>query len=367
MSKTLHVKYFLFFFSCLCTASAFSQITITRSDFANVGDMVITAHDTVPVALPGNPGPSQSWDLSGIANHFADTVNFVNPGSTPYAANFPTANLAGHNSTDNSYYYLNASTGSIEITGYVAMNPFTGNPQPLQFSPPQTQTTFPSTAATAFANTSVASSGGFYMHLVLDSSTNTVADSFRITLTTIRNSLVDGWGSVSTPAGTFNVLRQHILDSTNTLIEAYVSVGGFPVGWQTMPFGGNDVTHDYYYLANNQKWAVAQVTTDDIGTVTAAQYMVNAVIGIDEHFFSGSSDVLLYPNPSNGNINISVLTDRATAIEVYDMLGRRTETISLANGSVNHSFELSAKGIYSFRVIGKNGESISNGKFILEK
>jgi hypothetical protein len=352
---------------CICALVSVAQITVTRVDFAVAGDMTINANDTLPSVSTGSAGASQTWNLSGIANHYTDTTVFSNPGSTPYAANFPGANLAGYNSLEDAYYYVNASTSSVEIHGVVFQNPFTGNPLPLPFSPPQPQITFPATFGTAFSNTSTAASGAFYMNLVLDSSTNTVADSFRITQTVIRNSIVDGWGTTTTPAGTFNTLRQRIVDSTNTLIEAYVSIGGFPVGWQTLPFGGNEVSTEYSYIANGQKWAVAELSTDSAGNVTTASYLVNVVIGIDEFSASGNNDVIFYPNPSQGEVNISVLNSKADLLEVYDMLGKKIETLRLNGASLTHSFESLARGLYTFRVLDRSGAAISNGKFVIEK
>ena len=356
------------FISALLLSSSlvYSQITVTRTDFANVGDLTINANDTLPTVSAGSAGASQTWDLSGLANHFQDTTFFSNPSSTPYASSFPTANLTGYNPTNAAYYYINASSSSVDAVGYVTDNPFTGNPLILPFAPPQTQITFSSTFTTAFSGTSVAASGGFYMHLILDSATNTTADSFRITQTTIRHSLIDGWGTTITPVGTFNSLRQHIIDSTNTLIEAYVLISGFPIGWQTLPFGGNSVSADYNFFANGQKWAVAHLGTDSAGNVTSGNYLVNTVIGIPEYSFAGNTDVVIYPNPSAGRVNISVLNNNAAVLSVYDMLGRITETIQLNNISVAHTFESYAKGLYTFRVLAKNGEQLSSGKFVIE-
>jgi hypothetical protein len=101
--------------------------------------------------------------------------------------------------------------------------------------------------------------------------------------------------------------------------------------------------------------------------VTGAQYLVNVIIGIEELPVSGNSDVIFYPNPSAGEINISVLNNKASSLEVYDMLGRKTETILLGNNSLSHSFSSYANGLYTFSVFDKNGERISAGKFVIEK
>ena len=368
MKKNLPLKIFFLVSFCFSFSDSRSQITITRTDFASIGDMIINAHDTIPTVSAGSAGASQTWNLGGIMNHYSDTTVFSNPSSTPYAANFPTANLAGYNSRDSVYYYVYGSINSIDVVGYVAPNPFTGNALILPFSPPQPQITFSSTMGTTFSNTSTAASGAFYFHALLDSGPPMIeADSFRLTQTTTRTSLIDGWGTTTTTAGTFSSLRQKVIDSTNTVIEAFLIVGGFPTVWQTLPIGGNSVATDYYYLANGQKWAMAHLGTDSAGNISSAEYLVNTVIGIEEYSASGNNDVLFYPNPSKGEVNISVLNNKPAALEMYDMLSRKMETLLLNNNSVTHSFESYPAGLYMFRVLDKKGEFISTGKFVIEK
>ena len=364
MKRNLRLKFFLPVSLLFFAMAASAQITITRSDFGNAGDFAIMVHDTLHSTVTrGNAGASQTWTLTSLLNHFTDTTNFLNPASTPYAASFPSSNLAGYNTLDSSYYYINASSTGIYALGLVTPNPFTGNPLILSFSPVITQITFPSNMASAFTVTNATSISTFYYH-----GTYTVFtyDSVRVTTTINRNSIIDGWGIATTPAASLNALRQKLTEYTVQVVDAYIVVP--PLGWQNISaLGTSDTTIHYTYFANGQNWALAEINTNPAGNVTRAQYLLNPVNGIKENAFSGNKDVVFYPNPSAGETNISVLNRDAAALEVFDMFGRKTETLLLDNNSIRHSFSSHADGLYMFRVLDKNGKIISTGKLILEK
>lgn len=78
----------------------------------------------------------------------------------------------------------------------------------------------------------------------------------------------------------------------------------------------------------------------------------------------------IYPNPSNGKFTIeSTSDDSKSLVEVYDMLGEKIYTQTLNPNKDNTQLDLGSKasGIYLYRVLGENGEQISEGKFIIQK
>ena len=44
-------------------------------------------------------------------------------------------------------------------------------------------------------------------------------------------------------------------------------------------------------------------------------------------------EISVYPNPFNNAVNISVFSDRATEIAVYDIMGRPVKTFAIAAGN----------------------------------
>jgi hypothetical protein len=366
MKRKLPAKIILMlssFLFCFCPLT-YSQITVTRGDFVNAWEIIVSGHDTVHSTIsPGNSGAAQTWNLSAMLNHYTDSISFTGASSTPYAASFPAANLAGYNSLDSNYYFINANSSLIDVVGNVAPNTFTGTPLLLSFSPPLTQITFPSTLSTSFTVTNATAQNTFYYNTTI---TGLTIDSIRITITQTRSSLIDGWGTVSTPTNNAACLRQMIIDYTSTVIEGYV-VAPVPLGWQPSPFNTTDTSKTYNYIAAGSKWSLAQVTTNNADSVTGAQYLLTTLVGIPEPQRAGNKDVMFYPNPSAGEMNISALNNNAASLDVFDLFGRKTESVLLNGNTVRHSFTSLAGGIYIFRVIDKKGQVMSTGKFSIEK
>jgi hypothetical protein len=360
MKKHLHTFFCSLLFSGLAL-TAQAQITVTRSDFANVGDFTANAYDTVLAGVsPGNAGASQTWDFSNLQVHTIDTNYFVAPASTPYASAFTSANIAVYNSLDSTYAFVDANVNLLNIVGYVVPNAFTGTPVTLSFSPPVTQITFPSTMGTTFNVTNATGQSTFYYS---DTYLTFTFDSVRTTTTTNRASIVDGWGTTITPAGSFSTLRQRISEITSIAIEVYVVSPA--LGWQPVPLGQADTTIQYYYIANGQSWPVAQVETNNSGAVTSAQYLMN-VVGMAE-LSAVNKDLNIYPNPSAGEFNVSRLNSKAAMLTVLDINGNEVDRINIDNSLQSFSMSSYPSGIYLFRVLDKAGAVISGGKLAVQK
>ena len=70
--------------------------------------------------------------------------------------------------------------------------------------------------------------------------------------------------------------------------------------------------------------------------------------GVNENNLVESSDISVYPNPSNGLINIEMFTD-AENITVLNSLGQIIQTKTV-KGETLVSLELEASGVYFIRV-----------------
>src|SRR5262249_6519731 len=158
---------------------------------------------------PGNSGANQTWNLDSLQSHVVDTNYFKAPASTPFASSFPSANLASYNSLDSTYIFYDVTSNYLHVLGNVIKNPLSGNPTALSFTPAITQITFPCTMSSTFnVNNATAQAAVAYSGTYLGAT----YDSVRGTTTVNRTSLVDGWGSVTTPVGTFNCLRQKLTE-----------------------------------------------------------------------------------------------------------------------------------------------------------
>ena len=359
-----HLRAYLFSILLLGLAAySQAQITVTRSDFADINDFTINAYDTVHTGItPGNSGASQNWNFSTLQTHYIDTNYFMAPSVTPYPSSFPSANIAFYNSLDSTYAFLDANSSLINITGYALPNPFTGSPLTLSFSPAITQITFPSTIATTFNVTNASGQSTFYYSGTYLSFT---FDSVRTTTTVNRTSIVDGWGTTVTPVGTFASLRQRLTEISDISIEAYITTPA--LGWTPVPLGQTDTTIHYYYIANGQNWPVAEIQTNYSGSVTSAQYLLNPIGSVPELTTNGNKDIVIYPNPSVGEFNVTVLNRKASLLKIFDVCGQEAGIISIDNSLNNFSMSSYANGIYMFQVVDKTGAILSTGRLAVQK
>lgn len=93
------------------------------------------------------------------------------------------------------------------------------------------------------------------------------------------------------------------------------------------------------------------------GCVTSSITMVSVCSGVKE--ISSSSNIVIYPNPNNGIVNISInntaLVGNST-LEIYDAIGKlvMTETLTKESNTINTA-KLET-GIYMIKIINKNQE-----------
>src|SRR5688572_4455443 len=105
---------------CILVSSAtlsVAQITITQSDLPVAGLAFTTAVDDNYVSVIPAGGASQTWNYSGLLNNDQDTVGFIPAAGTPFAAQYPTANLATFSPTTGSYAYFTSNSSGFYQNG----------------------------------------------------------------------------------------------------------------------------------------------------------------------------------------------------------------------------------------------------------
>ncbi|HXB11943.1 MAG TPA: T9SS type A sorting domain-containing protein, partial [Bacteroidia bacterium] len=79
-----------------------------------------------------------------------------------------------------------------------------------------------------------------------------------------------------------------------------------------------------------------------------------------------SSDVKVYPNPSNGIFTVQIANNYNNQTEVYNMLGEKV--YSAKQTAKNTLIDLSgkSKGVYFYSVSTETGSLISQGKLLVQ-
>jgi hypothetical protein len=142
-----------------------------------------------------------------------------------------------------------------------------------------------------------------------------------------RSSEVDGYGSLTTPYGTFDVLRvHHLINEVDSLLIEFNGV--------VTPVEIPVTTHEYEWWTTAQKGPLLRVVTNEVGgneQVTLVQFRDNyreeLVAGLNEHTAAGIS---VFPNPVKEKFMINVQEEGVAT--VYALDGKAMETLSLKAG-----------------------------------
>jgi hypothetical protein len=134
---------------------------------------------------------------------------------------------------------------------------------------------------------------------------------------------VDGWGTITTPYGTFNCLRVVTTQYSKDTIIFNSNFGDIPIGF-------NNYQRSYQWLTNTEKIPVLEVsgTINIMGnfTPTLVRFRDNRVVGIKEAE-NKNSFVKIYPNPNNGVFKIENVFNNSIKIFVFNHLGQNVWNI----------------------------------------
>jgi hypothetical protein len=305
-----------------------AQITIESSDMPSQGD-------TVRISTSLNPdfsdytetGEDFFWDFSQMVAAYQTVDTFVSPLETPpiYQLFFAfSSNLANRylrdlpipdfELTDIFYFYENSNSKFTNV-GYAAS--INGIPIPIKFDNPDVLYRFPLEYGDIDSSASHFEFGvDNFGYLLIDKT---------------RKNTVDGWGTVTTPFGTFDVLR--IKSDVHEFDSIYVDSlqMGIPL---------DRYYTEYKWMAKDQKEPVVQITADFTGglVVTYRDSVRMVYNAVNEHVFKNNS-LTVYPNPAYSTIQVEFELNDNVAFEMnlYDVSGRKVymESHSQANKGRN--------------------------------
>lgn len=350
------MKQTLLFAGVLVGCAATAQITITQSDLAPIYAQVYQAQDTMPVVNEGAAGANQTYNLSALNQHTTDSMIFTLPQFTPYGMNFSNCNFATNMNSGMAFQYFNNQPNELAVVGQ-AVDPFGSGVVSLPFSNSEVLATFPATYNTAFTDVA---KGYTQFYFGIDPGIGFVIDSVRIHTTVNKSSLVDGWGSVTTPFGTYNCIRQNVMRTQVDTLDVFI-LGQ----WVPEFFIQSDSARTFTFWANGLGFPLADLTVaQDLGTVTRASWMPVAVqqgVGIAEQ---SATPLQFYPNPANDFIYVTA-AQNTTVVEITDINGRvvHSQQYNPWNNAISTS-QLS-NGTYLVRTIDGNNATTGIAKLII--
>ncbi|MBX2992038.1 MAG: T9SS type A sorting domain-containing protein [Bacteroidetes bacterium] len=369
-------------FALALCSTAFAQITITNASFPVAGDTLKMAIDNFPAGIVPYtpPGGNQTWNFSGL--QVDATRNIVYRPASQGSVQVPGAELFAVTSPNWEEYY-NVTSNRFELQAdYGIYYDVIGNSlfnyiptmeerrAPLNFFDinqiwSETIKTLPPSAFPP----------------ALIAALPVTVDSLRYRITIIRLDVVDGWGTVSIPGGTYNVLREKRTWQRENRLDAKVP----PLGWLditdvAIQAGfrglGIDTLITYNFWNNVEKEPIAIVALDNAqNLVTKVMFKNNSPpTTVQEQTPHEFALLQNYPNPFNPTTTIRYAIPGGThgraSLRVYDLLGREVATLVnevKAPGSHQVTWDATglASGIYLYRL--RAGGFAQTRKILLAK
>ena len=342
------------------------QISLTGNDFADEGDTVRMSTTTDLSIDFSTTGANQTWDYSNLVaeeqylKEYFDMSNastFVNVvfgffASPDYQASYflpnddlPLDQVGGILPVPitDVFQFSKKTADSITAVGFAIS--VDGNEIPFKSDTIETTYKFPLN----FMNTY--SSRG-YTNMDLNPFVDAIWKQYR------QGSIeVDGWGSITTPYGTFDALRLHHTISETDSIWFDVLGTGSPF-WIPLTLPDN---HIYEWWTTGEMEAILRIETSEVlgnEIVSGIEFrdVYLGLAGINEL----KSSIEIYPNPVNETLQVDGLNE-STRYRVLDLSGK-TVLVGSTQDHINMSSLLSGQYLLVFA----DGNEIAPIKFIKE-
>jgi hypothetical protein len=284
------MKKHLLFGSLIFTGFAFSQITVTEYNLVQPSDVVEQAFDQSNSITHAAAGTDLSWNYVALLE---DSVGGFSVGAASWgngSSNFPTANLYSDDNSGQGHIYLRKTASAFDVLGLYGDPVMTGNNEAFAFDPQNRITPLPLTYNTTDQN-------DYIFDFTFDPG-QTGVDSVRVKQEVEQDFLADAWGELTSPLGTYEVVRL-----LNTQITTD-STWAYSFGSEQLFDSGKDTTYSYSFFTNdpNVRYPVVEYDYDPnaqqiVGDITWLKALPTT--SLEEVNLSSFS---VYPNPASNEV-----------------------------------------------------------------
>lgn len=345
----------LLFFS-IATISIQAQITINSDDVIAVGFVADQTTDSLPDAsiLEGGVG-NINWDFSQLNTGGSGQYVFFDPALTPYAASYPTANLASEVEAG-LFAYMTKDNDKIEIIGLEGTQTVAGVDieGKLDVTPGQSLIRFPATFGDSYDETVVqqgqvtGASVGF-----------PTFDSVRLVITVNRMVEIDAYGTMDIPSGSFETIRSS--ETETSLTEVLVLSNNI---WN--PLGNVEadtvINYNWWTLDNGIAFPVVQLIYDPISDSRTVIWLTG--LTDTENLFK--TEAKLFPNPTVDYVTVEFEQPFDGRIAIYNLDGQLLQEQNSFN-SIRHRMNVSHlnSGTYILLLRNMEGKTVGQQKVII--
>lgn len=329
--------------------TAYAQIIIESSEYdVNFGSEVYlyNAEDTLGTGYDvnvGTTGGPQTWTFSfaQFPDGHIDTLTVVEPATTPFAADFPSADHVWYSTVESFdfYQFFDLTTSYLLMPGVALLN---DSGQTIHLNePPEKLFPFPAQMGASWQNTYVNRFGTPGEYEQIDSTS-----SF---------SEIDAWGMIVLPSGSFDCLR--VFEQTYEYTFTYY--GGVLVWSDTSSqISYMWITENTGFLANINSFDDEQnVNFTKSPDVTIRSGVEVAIDDKTEPVVTKFALHQNYPNPFNPKTVISYQLPVISEVElsIYNLLGQKVSTlVSEKQSSGSYKVEWDAtgftSGVYMYKI-----------------
>lgn len=355
----------------LLTGIVHSQIIIDEGTVVGTFEIVRQAHDTMPTALTiGNTGTGQNYSFTSVGEQYEDTMTFTSPSMLPGYGTFPASNLGiKMPDEDSTYIFLKKNSTGLYWLG----RSFYQGGQLMFMQVPSTIIQFPSQMGTGYSYNEQGKMGQAPFGFDPDGpGPHAMVDSVKIIRNIDESSTIDGMGTISTPLGAFNSIRQNIA-TINTDTTWQLTNGNWEVLSPTMelvtgfPAVQTDTVYKARWWTNEQniRFPLMEVIHDNNGTVLEATWLkATPQAAIDE---IENQIVKIYPNPAQDAIKVETVLSDVSFVIIMDMNGSIVKTENVINGVTEVNVVDLDNGIYFMQLLNDANEIIHDAKIAISK
>jgi hypothetical protein len=172
---------------------------------------------------------------------------------------------------------------------------------------------------------------------------------------------VDGYGTITTPYGTFDVLRiKHDIDEIDSLYTVLPILGGT---WIPLDI---PVSHEYEWWTNGQKEPILRFKTNEIAgneIVTSIEYR-DSYRGLDAGIQEMDLTLAIFPNPTSSELVLSA-NSVFNFIEVFDIQGKSVKRLEIENTTSYH-LNVSSLPAGQYKISTSSGNHTAIQSFVKE-
>ena len=365
---------------CAFTVGLFAQIQVTSDNFPALGDVLITNVDNTPTVSPGDSGADKTWDFSTLDGEEMNTITYEDAANGSAAGDLPNADLFT-SFVGAETYYQTTDTEFLLLAGKGTDPTGFGIEALVEFTPAiveRREMSFGDVNSSE-SNASFAFGSEVIPDTIL-ANFPIVPDSIRIRINQDRTDVVDAYGSLTIPGGTYDVLREKRTQTRSTRVDILLPF----IGWQDVTdviagLVGVDAglgeisTVNYLFFSNTEKEIIADITADETGdVVNSVTYKWFDVIDDVGTILVEKPTISAYPNPAAEQVTIDFknLETGNYTLKIYNLLGRAVwQNDFYINGEQTEVVNLNdfQNGTYLYSVLHSNGKTLTTKRLIIAK